>query len=92
MNEKIELAPVVKDLLAEVNQLYPDGTVMVHFGDQKAGFVRHDQASQQAMPGALEIMVNDVTAPILRAKALKLTTMPNRSLGAPPIIVLLLGA
>ena len=63
MNEKIELAPVVKDLLAEVNQLYPDGTVMVHFGDQKAGFVRHDQASQQAMPGALEIMVNDVTAP-----------------------------
>ncbi len=63
MSEKIELNATVQKLLAEVNDRYPDGSVFVQFGDQKTGYVRHDQASQKVLPGGLFITVNDVTAP-----------------------------
>ena len=60
---QIELNTEVKKLLDEVNANYPEGSVFVQFGDQKTGYVRHDQASQKVLPGGLFITVNDITAP-----------------------------
>ena len=60
---QIELNAEVKKLLDEVNANYPEGSVFVQFGDQKVGYVRHDQASQKVLPGGLFITVNDLTAP-----------------------------
>ena len=41
--EKIELSAPVKELLDEVDALYPLGMVHVDFTGDKSGFVRHDQ-------------------------------------------------
>ena len=60
---QIELNAEVKKLLDEVNANYPEGSVFVQFGDQKVGYVRHDQASQKVLLGGLFITVNDLTAP-----------------------------
>lgn len=61
--EKIELNDTNKALLEEINSLYPDGTVFVQFHGEKAGYVRHDQATQKTLPGGLFIIVTDLTAP-----------------------------
>lgn len=60
--EKIKLNDTTQSLLNQVNQLYP-GPVLVRFGEAKAGYLRHDQAKQEALPDGLIITVTDVTAP-----------------------------
>lgn len=62
MMAEVKLSETTQSLLDQVNKLYP-GTVLVHFGDSKAGYLRHDQAKQEALPGGLVITVTDVTAP-----------------------------
>ncbi|VDG21400.1 IpaB/EvcA family protein [Lactiplantibacillus mudanjiangensis] len=52
----------VTDLLAATNSLFP-GNVTVTLGDQKSGYVRHDQATQLMQNGDIEVHVSDVTAP-----------------------------
>ena len=42
---EIKLNQTVTDLLSTANSLYP-GNISVHFGEAKAGYVRHDQAQQ----------------------------------------------
>ncbi len=61
--EEIKLNETNKALLDQVNQLYPEGTVFVQFHGDKAGYVRHDQATQKTLPGGLVIIVTDLTAP-----------------------------
>lgn len=61
--EKIKLNATNQALLKEINSLYPDGTVFVQFHGKKAGYVRHDQATQKTLPGGLFIIVTDLTAP-----------------------------
>lgn len=63
MTEEIKLNATVKKLLDEVDILYPDGHVFVQFDGDKAGYVRHDQASQKVLPGGLFITVNKTDAP-----------------------------
>ncbi|KRM11333.1 IpaB/EvcA family protein [Paucilactobacillus suebicus] len=59
---EITLNKEAQSLLDEVNEMYP-GVVLVHFGDQKTGYVRHDQAKQEGLSGGIKITVTDVTAP-----------------------------
>ncbi|WP_137597704.1 IpaB/EvcA family protein [Paucilactobacillus kaifaensis] len=59
---EIKLNKTTQSLLDQVNKVYP-GTVLVHFGDTKTGYLRHDQAKQEALTGGLVITVTDVTAP-----------------------------
>lgn len=59
---EIKLNETTQSLLDQVNKLYP-GTVLVHFGEVKTGYLRHDQAKQEALPGGLVITVTDITAP-----------------------------
>ena len=61
--EVIKLNQANQELLDQVNQLYPEGTVFVQFHGEKSGYVRHDQATQKTIPGALVISVTDLTAP-----------------------------
>lgn len=61
--EKIELNAANQELLKQVNDLYPEGTVFVQFHGEKSGYVRHDQATQKTLPGGLFIIVTDLTAP-----------------------------
>lgn len=61
--KEIKLNETNKALLDQVNQLYPEGTVFVQFHGDKAGYVRHDQATQKTLPGGLVIIVTDLTAP-----------------------------
>lgn len=61
--EVIKLNETNQALLKEVNRLYPEGSVFVQFHGDKAGYVRHDQATQETIPGALVIIVTDLTAP-----------------------------
>lgn len=61
--EAIKLNQANQELLEQVNQLYPEGTVFVQFHGEKSGYVRHDQATQKTIPGALVIIVTDLTAP-----------------------------
>lgn len=61
--EVIKLNQANQELLDQVNQLYPEGTVFVQFHGEKSGYVRHDQATQKTIPGALVIIVTDLTAP-----------------------------
>ncbi|CUS26897.1 hypothetical protein FC70_GL000075 [Paucilactobacillus oligofermentans DSM 15707 = LMG 22743] len=58
----IALNSTVEELLDQVNKIYP-GVVLVHFGDEEKGYLRHDQAKQEALQGGIEITVTDVTAP-----------------------------
>ncbi|MCZ3393999.1 IpaB/EvcA family protein, partial [Enterococcus faecium] len=46
----------------EVNASFP-GEVRIGFGEEQAGFVRHDQAQQFVEEGKMLIKVNDITAP-----------------------------
>lgn len=57
-----KLTQTLTDLLSTTNSLYP-GNVTVTFGQEKAGFVRHDQANQRLNAGDIEIQVADITAP-----------------------------
>ena len=61
--ERITLNKENQALLDQVNSLYPEGSVFVQFHGDKSGYVRHDQATQQTIPGALVIIVTDLTAP-----------------------------
>ena len=61
--EVIKLNQANQELLDQVNQLYHEGTVIVQFHGEKSGYVRHDQATQKTIPGALVIIVTDLTAP-----------------------------
>lgn len=61
--ETIKLNKENQALLDQVNSLYPEGSVFVQFHGDKSGYVRHDQATQQTIPGALVIIVTDLTAP-----------------------------
>ena len=61
--ERITLNKENQALLDQVNSLYPEGSVFVQFHGDKSGYVRHDQAIQQTIPGALVIIVTDLTAP-----------------------------
>lgn len=63
MSEEIKLNAANQALLDEINSLYPDGTVFVQFHGKKAGYVRHDQATQKTLPGGLFIIVTDLTEP-----------------------------
>ena len=58
----VEVNDQVKSLLEAVNATFP-GEVRLSFGDQQAGFVRHDQAQQFHEPGKMLIKVDDITAP-----------------------------
>lgn len=57
-----ELNQTTQELLDQVNQMYP-GVVLVHFGYEKVGYIRHDQAQQESLQGGIEITVTDITAP-----------------------------
>ncbi|BAP84935.1 hypothetical protein LOOC260_103610 [Paucilactobacillus hokkaidonensis JCM 18461] len=59
---EIKLNDTTQSLLDQVNKIYP-GTVLVHFDDRQAGYLRHDQAKQEALPGGLVITITDITAP-----------------------------
>lgn len=61
--EKIELVAPVKQLLKEVDDLYPLGMVHVDFTGDKSGVVRHDQAELKQLPGMMVVQVKDLTAP-----------------------------
>lgn len=61
--EEIKLNDANKELLDQVNALYPEGLVFVQFKGEKSGYVRHDQATQKTIPGALIILVTDLTEP-----------------------------
>ena len=61
--ERITLNKENQALLDQVNSLYPEGSVFVQVHGDKSGYVRHDQATQQTIPGALVIIVTDLTAP-----------------------------
>ncbi|MEE6681925.1 IpaB/EvcA family protein [Pediococcus pentosaceus] len=62
MMSKVEVNDTVKSLLEEVNASFP-GEVRIGFGEEQAGFVRHDQAQQFVEEGKMLIKVNDITAP-----------------------------
>ena len=68
--ERITLNKENQALLDQVNSLYPEGSVFVQFHGDKSGYVRHDQATQQTIPGALVIIVTDLTALSLGDKEL----------------------
>lgn len=59
---ELKVSQQVKDLLSATNSIFP-GNVTVTFGDQKAGYVRHDQATQLMQDGDIEVHVSDITAP-----------------------------
>ncbi|TLQ03591.1 IpaB/EvcA family protein [Pediococcus stilesii] len=59
---EVTVSDTVKSLLEEVNASFP-GEVRLSFGDEKAGYVRHDQSQQYHEDGKLLIKVNDITAP-----------------------------
>ena len=61
--QEIKLNDANKALLDQVNELYPEGSVFVQFKGGQSGYVRHDQATQQTIPGALVILVTDLTEP-----------------------------
>ena len=63
MSEEIKLNAANQALLKQANDLYPEGSVFVQFHGEKAGYVRHDQATQKTLPGGLFIIVTDLTAP-----------------------------
>lgn len=63
MSEKIKLNAANQELLKQVNDLYPEGSVFVQFHGKKSGYVRHDQATQKTLPGGLFIIVTDLTEP-----------------------------
>ena len=64
MAEEIHLNADSQSLLDQVNELFPRGNVFVQFDDQnKSGYVRHDQAKTDTLPGGIVITVTDVTAP-----------------------------
>lgn len=58
----IRLGTAAKELLDQINQMYP-GEVLVRFGDTKSGYVRHDQATRDALGSRIVVQVTDVTAP-----------------------------
>lgn len=58
----IRLGTSAQKLLNQINQIYP-GDVLVRFGNEKSGYVRHDQATKDALGPRLVVQVNDVTAP-----------------------------
>ena len=63
MSEEIKLNAANPELLKQVNDLYPEGSVFVQFHGEKSGYVRHDQATQKTLPGGLFIIVTDLTEP-----------------------------
>ncbi|WP_288635919.1 IpaB/EvcA family protein [uncultured Limosilactobacillus sp.] len=63
MSEEIKLNAANQELLKQVNDLYPEGSVFVQFHGEKSGYVRHDQATQKTLPGGLFIIVTDLTEP-----------------------------
>lgn len=64
MAEKVSLNQASQSLLDQVNELFPRGNVFVQFDeDKKSGYVRHDQAKTDTLPGGICITVTDVTAP-----------------------------
>lgn len=63
MPKKIQLNEASQSLLDQVNDLFPRGNVFVQFDDKKSGYVRHDQAKTDTLPGGLCITVTDATAP-----------------------------
>ena len=63
--QEIKLNDANKALLDQVNELYPEGSVFVQFKGKRAGYVRHDQATQQTIPGALVILVTDLTLSLI---------------------------
>ena len=63
MTEEIKLNKANQDLLDEVNDLFPRGSVFIQFHGEKSGFVRHDQAETTNLPGGLVITVTDLTEP-----------------------------
>lgn len=63
MPKEIQLNEASQSLLDQVNDLFPRGNVFVQFDDKKSGYVRHDQAKTDTLPGGLCITVTDATAP-----------------------------
>lgn len=64
MPKEIKLNEASQSLLDQVNELFPRGNVFVQFDDQKkSGYVRHDQAKTDTLPGGICITVTDATAP-----------------------------
>lgn len=61
--QQVELNEETQALLDQVNKLYPAGSIFVQFKGKKSGYVRHDQATQKTIPGALVILVTDLTEP-----------------------------
>ncbi|MFC6182593.1 IpaB/EvcA family protein [Lactiplantibacillus daowaiensis] len=59
---ELKLKQQVTDLLSATNSIFP-GNVTVTLGDQKSGYVRHDQAEQLMQNGDIEVHVTDITAP-----------------------------
>jgi len=59
---ELKVSQQVTDLLSATNSIFP-GNVTVSFGDQQAGYVRHDQAEQLMQNGDIEVHVSDITAP-----------------------------
>ena len=55
MSEEIKLNAANQELLKQVNELYPEGTVFVQFHGEKSGYVRHDQATQKTRAGSLSL-------------------------------------
>lgn len=63
MTEEIKLNKANQDLLDQVNDLFPRGSVFVQFHGKRSGYVRHDQAETTNLPGGLVITVTDLTEP-----------------------------
>lgn len=62
MTTEADLTAPVQALLADVRQQFP-GEITLAFGEDKAGYLRHDQAQQTYhRDGSLTINVQDVTA------------------------------
>lgn len=63
MTEEVKLNKTNQDLLDQVNDLFPHGSVFVQFHGKTSGYVRHDQAETTNLPGGLVITVTDLTEP-----------------------------
>lgn len=61
--KKVSLKDATNELLEQVNQLYPTGTVFLDFEGDQVGYVRHDQAQQKVFPGGLMITLTDLMEP-----------------------------
>lgn len=58
----INLNEQTKDLLKKVKIGFPN-KIEIKYGNEKAGYIRHDQAQQYLSAGTLVIQVDDITCP-----------------------------